>query len=92
MYKVYHNLCENLDLLKKGDKVKLRYNIPKDEGRDAQYSCSVDAGEIGEIRSISNENSEFELFLVKFPDDKSKQGLKNAGRYVKITRNSLKKK
>jgi hypothetical protein len=35
MYKVYHNLCENLDLLKKGDKVKLRYNIPKDEGRDA---------------------------------------------------------
>jgi len=80
-----------METLKKGDTVKLKHDIHQDQGKDKEYSCSFDSGEIGEIKSISNENTEFESYLVKFPDDVIKQGSKSAGRFIYLTKAALQK-
>jgi hypothetical protein len=79
------------EVYKKGDTVKLKFKIEQETGYDAEYTFSVDAGEIGEITSINNENSEFESFLIRFPDDPSKQGSLIMRRLVYLSRGAFQK-
>lgn len=73
----------------KGDLVQLKYDIERDED-DGEYGYSIDAGEIGEIRHIvpstENERDENKVYMVKFSDDKNKQGLLSKGRYIQLTK------
>jgi hypothetical protein len=76
----------------KGDLVKLKYDIKRNE-EDGEYGYSIDVGEIGEIRYITpsteNERDENKVYMVKFSDDKDKQGSLSKGRYIQLTKNSF---
>ncbi len=84
------NLIGNI--LNAGDFIQLKHNIEQNDD-DGEYGYYVNSGEIGEIKylipSHKNENDVNKLYMVKFSDDKSKQGSLSKGRYVNLTEKSF---
>lgn len=84
-----YNDNTNNDYLSKGDLVKLRHNINRDDDDD-EYAFSIDKDEIGEIRYLVNDydNPDYynQVYMVYFPENKEKQGSKNRGRVIQIMR------
>ena len=80
--------------VQKGDLVKIRPNIKRDESA-GERGFSIDSGEVGEINHLmpgyENEEEQNKVYLVVFPDDKSKQGELCIGRRVYMIRGAFDK-
>lgn len=87
---------ENInDYLEKGDLVRLKHSIGSDDLDQNEYGFIVDKGEVGEIRYLVNDydNPDYynQIYMVRFPDNKEKQGSKSRGRYAQLMRLAFEK-